>query len=93
MQYGTSTFVCAQSFTVVVDDSTAESLSGALVFEVSGKMVEKKTKTKVRKGHAAKATNITSLKRELEESTKTLGIVQRVLNTEGKSIEQLVSVW
>lgn len=86
---GTCTRFYVQSFTIVVDDFTVESLSGALVFEISGKMVEKKPKTKLRKCHAAKTANSAMLK-ELEESTKTLQLLEQALNREGKSIQDLV---
>ncbi|CDJ48141.1 kinesin, putative [Eimeria brunetti] len=80
----------SRSFTIVVDDSTAESLSGALVFEVSGKMVEKKSKTKLKKGHVAKTASSASLKKELQDSTRALQLLEQALNDEGKSIQDLV---
>ncbi|CDI87401.1 hypothetical protein EPH_0005460 [Eimeria praecox] len=80
-----------KSFTIVVDDSTSETLSGALVFEVSGKMVEKKPKAKLRKGHTTKTANNALLMKELEESTQVLQLLEQALNSEGRSIQDLVS--
>lgn len=82
--------VIFQSFPLLVDDATIESLSGVLVFEVSGKMVEKKLRTKAKKDQSAKQTCIASLKNELAESNKALQQIEIALNKQGRSIQDLI---
>lgn len=86
-------FASSRTFTLLVDDSTIELLSGVLVFEVRGKMTGEKRKATLKKDHAAnsaKEANVCSLGKELEDSSKLLRQVELLLNNQGRSIQDLI---
>lgn len=80
----------AQSFTLVVDNTTIERLSGVLIFEVRGKLAERKTKTAVKKQHNAKPKNGEQIRKEVEENEKLLQQIERALSREGTTIQELI---
>ncbi|KAL8433751.1 hypothetical protein ACSSS7_003648 [Eimeria intestinalis] len=79
-----------RSFDLLVDDELIEKLNGALIFEVRGKIVEKKPKTKSKNERSDKQRSTAQLKKELEESERTLEQVGHALDQRGIRIEDLI---